>query len=75
MISRRSIRVKVMQTIFAHEISHDEGMTNSIKMLEETVEKTIEINLVFLMYFKEIARYVHTFATQQKLKYLRTSDN
>lgn len=74
MISRRSIRVKVMQTIFAHEISHDEGMTNSIKMLEETVEKTIEINLVFLMYFKEIARYVHTFATQQKSKYLLTED-
>lgn len=74
MISRRSIRVKVMQTIFAHEIVHEEGLEFATKMMQENVEKTIEINLVFLMYFKEIARYVQVYAEQQRSKYLLTAE-
>lgn len=62
--------MKVMQTIFAHEIVQEQGMDYSVKMLEDNVEKTIEINLVFLLYLKEIARYVQTYAEGQRSKFL-----
>lgn len=74
MISRRSIRVKVMQTIYASEIGGEQDLVFAEKMLQENVDRTIEINLVYLLYFVEIARYVFIYADMQKSKYLLTEE-
>jgi transcription antitermination protein NusB len=71
MISRRSIRIKVMQTMFAQVFDANNGGVVAAKnQLETSIIKTIEINLVYLLYFVRIFEYFKEYNTQQMSKYL-----
>jgi N utilization substance protein B len=74
MISRRNIRVKVMQTIYT--VNTLEGnTTDPQKLLEQHFHQTRAL-LVYLIYFlSEMARYAEKDAHQRASKHLPSADD
>src|SRR5215208_8104111 len=76
MISRRNIRVKVMQTIYTlstREQDVKEG--EPVKLLQKHFDQSKEL-LIYLSYFlTEIARYSETSASIRSNKHLPTSED
>lgn len=81
MISRRNIRVKVMQVIYAFE-SQDEAqktaapqLNEAVKLLQKHFDLTRQL-LVYLTYFlTEVARYAETDARNRASKHLPTEED
>jgi N utilization substance protein B len=74
MISRRNIRVKVMQTIYtATTLEKEVKPGEPQKILQEHFDQTRSL-LVYLLYFiSEVARYAETDAHQKASKHLPTA--
>lgn len=74
MISRRNIRVKVMQTIYTTNTLEATGMDPQ-KILQQHFHQTRSL-LVYLIYFlSETARYAETDAHQRASKHLPSADD
>lgn len=73
MISRRNIRVKVMQTLYAIETMENQVKPGEpMKMLQRYFDQTRDL-MVYLVYtLTEIARYAETSARQRASKHLPT---
>ena len=73
MISRRNIRVKVMQTLYSAETAQGEMKPGeALKILQKHFDQTRGL-LVYLVYVvSEIARYAETDARQKASKHLPT---
>lgn len=73
MISRRNIRVKVMQTLYSAETAQGEMKPGEpLNILQKHFDQTHGL-LVYLVYvLTEIARYAETDARQKASKHLRT---
>jgi transcription antitermination protein NusB len=71
MISRRNIRVKVMQTLYSLETQHSQiSSTDAIKLLKKHFDQSREL-LVFMAHFiTEVARYSETDARNKASKYI-----
>ncbi|MFP5041989.1 transcription antitermination factor NusB [Parasediminibacterium sp. JCM 36343] len=76
MISRRNIRVKVMQLLYMMDAGKgDNAIKNPVAELEKSFEKTKEL-LVYLLYFTtEVARYAETDAVKKANKHLPTLED
>lgn len=75
MISRRNIRVKVMQTLYALESRANSHQPEAEKMLTKKIGQTHEL-FVYLVYFiTEVARYAETDARQKAGKHLPTAND
>lgn len=81
MISRRNIRVKVMQALYATE-SQDESLSeseNQLEMANRLLERHFDLSrqlLVYLIHFiTEIARYPEAYARQQATKHLPSQED
>ena len=76
MISRRNIRVKVMQTIYTVTTLEKEVKPGEPqKILQEHFEQTRSL-LIYLIYFlSEVARYAETDAHQKAAKHLPTTED
>ncbi|MBC7720715.1 MAG: transcription antitermination factor NusB [Pedobacter sp.] len=74
MISRRNIRVKVMQVLYMMEVALEDGaMKNPVNELQKQFDKTKEL-LVYILYFiTEVARYAETDAKNKANKHLPTT--
>jgi N utilization substance protein B len=74
MISRRNIRVKVMQTLYALETMENEvNPGEPVKNLQRYFDQTRDL-MVYLVYtITEIARYAETNARQRASKHLPTA--
>lgn len=57
MISRRILRVKVMQVMFAHRIGGEESRASLDKMLMSRIDKTKQLYFVYLQFLIEICQY------------------
>lgn len=84
MISRRNIRVKVMQTLYSLELignpPHDGVDVDNVlpvakKLLQQHLEQTSRLFKYLLYNIVEISRYSKTDAKQRSSKYLVTSDD
>ena len=84
MISRRNIRVKVMQTLYSLElydnpfhngIVNDDILPQAKKLLQQHLELTSRLFKYLLYNLIEISRYAKTDARQRSSKYLVTSDD
>lgn len=77
MISRRNIRVKVMQLLYMMEVADKDGAT--FKKPVETLRKQFDTSnglFVYLLYFlTEVARYAETSARQRASRNLPTADD
>ena len=71
MISRRNIRVKVMQTLYSLETQDSQiSSTDAIKLLKKHFDQSREL-LVFMAHFiTEVARYSETDARNKASKYI-----
>lgn len=85
MISRRNIRVKVMQTLYSlelHEDSTQQGgaaqvdvLPKSKRLLQQHLDQTSRIFTYLLFTITEVAKYVETDARQRASKRLPTLDD
>ena len=73
MISRRNIRVKVMQTLYSVE-SQDDGMNKGepVKLLETHFDQTRRLILYLIHFVTEVARYSEKDAKNRASKHLPT---
>ena len=73
MISRRNIRVKVMQTLYSVE-SQDDGMNTSepVKLLQKHFDQTRRLLLYLIHFLTEVARYSEKDAKNRASKHLPT---
>ena len=76
MISRRNIRIKVMQTLYTLDsISKDANPNDAIRLLNKQLEQTRKL-LVYLIYFTtEVARYAEKDALKKASKHLPSADD
>jgi N utilization substance protein B len=77
MISRRNIRVKVMQLLYMMEAADSTPVTGQqpVQLLQRQIDKSREL-LVYLIYFiTEVARYAETDAQQRASRNLPTQED
>lgn len=80
MISRRNIRVKVMQLIYALE-SMDEtgtpigGKNDPVKTLSKQLDQSRELFVYLLHFLMEVTRYAETDAKQRASRHLLTAED
>jgi len=76
MISRRNIRVKVMQTLYVLETQDNQAVSNeAIKLLQKQFDLSTEL-FVFLVYtLTEVARYAETDSRVRASKHLPTEQD
>lgn len=75
MISRRNIRVKVMQILYALQTfsgSDENQKTNPVKLLQSQLDKSKELFVFLVYHITEIARYAEQDAFQRASKNLPT---
>lgn len=75
MISRRNIRVKVMQLIYALEALHEQKDINTIAVLQKQFDKSRELFLYLIYFITETARYAETDARQRASKNITTQND
>lgn len=74
MISRRNIRVKVMQVLYMMEVALEDGaMKNPINELQKQFDKSKELMVYILYFITEVARYAETDAKNKANKHLPTT--
>jgi N utilization substance protein B len=76
MISRRNIRIKVMQTLYTLDsFSSDQEPGHAVELLRKQVEQCRQL-FVYLVYFiTEVARYVEKDAVRKASKHLPTQND
>jgi transcription antitermination protein NusB len=79
MISRRNIRVKVMQTLYSVESQYAEGQgeagigpANAVKLLQKHFDQTRQLFIYLIHFLTEVARYAETDARNRAAKHLPT---
>jgi N utilization substance protein B len=70
MISRRILRVKVMQVLFAHRIGGGESRAALEKILMKRIKKTKQLYFVYLQFLIEICQYSLVDAAKRANKYI-----
>jgi len=72
MLSRRHIRVKVMQSLYAYFSTKENNMPVAEKSMLKHIEEVVELNLVILSLLVELVKYADNFFEDGKKKYLPT---
>ena len=76
MISRRNIRVKVMQTLYSLETwEHDIKPEQEIKMLQKHLDQSRQLFIYILFFIAEVARYAEKAALQRASKHLPSQED
>ena len=74
MISRRSIRIKVLQAIYSQLLLNDTNTEEAKNVYDRSIQDVVEINLIFLNYFYLTFKYVEEYSVQQSQMYLLTEE-
>jgi N utilization substance protein B len=80
MISRRNIRVKVMQTLYSLSTVDPEGMKKSVQqagadILNEKLERSLDLFTTIILYTTQVAQYAEQDAHLRASKYLPTAED
>jgi N utilization substance protein B len=75
MLTRRQIRVKVMQCIYALVLSKEESLDRQEKFLKVSIENTYVLYLLVMGLFKELHQLATTHVTHSSKTYLSTPDD
>lgn len=78
MISRRNIRVKVMQTLYSLSSFEKEDTLNKHKvtvMLDEKLNQVLDVFTVCVLYPLRVAQYAESDSLHRSSKYLRTTED
>lgn len=74
MISRRSIRIKVLQAIYSQFLLNEENVEIAYEIYNKSIQDVIEINIIYLNYFLETFKYIEEYSKQQSQMYLLTEE-
>ena len=74
MLTRRQIRVKVMQCIYALTLSHDESLEKQKKFLRISIDNTYILYLLVLSLLIELHKMEENFIRLSSKKYLNEND-
>jgi len=74
MITRRNIRVKVMQVLYQLETEQAAGV-NPVKILESRLEQTPRLFTYLIFFLTEVARYAEKDASMRSSKHLATTED
>ncbi len=72
MLNRRHLRVKVLQTLYAYQLSEDKQVTKFEKALLQSVDQVYEMYIWALNLMDEVADYVLVDAEERANKFLPT---
>lgn len=72
MITRRSVRIKTMQYLYAYETSENLPVTHFIAHLESSILSVKDQYLFILLYIREIANFVEKDARIKEAKYIKS---
>ena len=75
MLSRRHIRLKVMQSLYAYFSTKENNIPASEKAMLEHIEEIGELNLVILSLLVELVKYADNFFEDGKKKHLPTEED
>src|SRR5947207_12154525 len=78
MISRRNIRVKVMQTLYTlASLENNAGENNAAAatILDDKLDHVLDTFTVCVLYSLRIAQYAETDAQQRSAKYLQSAED
>src|SRR5258706_11151315 len=76
MVSRRNIRVKVMQTLYSMDAMHNQLQPDeAVLALQKNLEHSKKLFIYLVYLISEIARYAETDALQKSGKHLPTPDD
>ncbi|MCY7422365.1 MAG: transcription antitermination factor NusB [Chitinophagaceae bacterium] len=76
MISRRNIRVKVMQTLYILSTLHDDnGMPDPVRSLQKQIDSSRQLFIYLLYCLTEVARYAETDALRRASKNLPSAQD
>lgn len=70
MISRRSIRVKVLQALYSQIIIQKDSELEAIEVYDKSIIEVLQVNLCYLLYATETIGYIKEYAKQQREKHL-----
>lgn len=70
MLSRRHIRLKVMQSLYAHFSNNENRVSTSEKLMLNHFQEIGELNLVILSLIVELVKYADNFFEEGKKKHL-----
>ncbi|MCE3282953.1 MAG: nusB [Chitinophagaceae bacterium] len=75
MISRRNIRVKVMQLLYGLETMEDTGKTDPVKTLRQNIDASKDLFVYLVHVITEIARHAEKYAVRQASKNLPSAED
>ena len=76
MISRRNIRVKVMQTLYTVSTLESEALAEEpIKILQKHFDQTRQLFIYVIYFLTEVSRYSETDAHHRAGKHLPTAED
>ena len=76
MISRRNIRVKVMQTLYVLETQENQAVSNEVvKLLQKQFDLSSELFIYLIHTITEVARYAETDSRLRASKHLPTEED
>ena len=75
MLSRRHIRLKVMQSLYAYFSTKENNIPASEKAMLKHIEEIGELNLVILSLLVELVKYANNFFEDGKKKHLPTAED
>lgn len=75
MLSRRNIRVKVMQAIYALESMSDPAQTDGMKFLKKNLEQARQLFTYLAFFITEVARFAEADAAKKAHKHLPTKED
>jgi N utilization substance protein B len=76
MLSRRNIRVKVMQTLYSVEsMNRETGVGEPLQILKKNLENAQQLFAYLIYYMLEVARFSEKDALQKSQKYLPTESD
>ncbi len=75
MLTRRQIRVKVMQCIYALILSKEESLDKQEKFLKVSIENTYVLYLLVMGLFKELHQMASTYVAHSSQTYLSSPDD
>src|SRR5436305_10223991 len=75
MVTRRNIRVKVMQVLYQIESSEATADIDAIKILENRLDQTPRLFTYLIYFLTEVARYAEKDANVKASKHLATEED
>ena len=75
MINRRHIRVKVMQSVYAMQQSHNDDLVRELKFLKHSIQKMSDLYVLNLQLLIEVQKLAHKKIELSKKKILATKED